>query len=206
VARPPVLSKTADPKVPLCAACHSDRVRPRPTRGGIWPRSLRVLYRVRGSLTLVAAARAVHLLSGDPDDPHRRILSPVKMVYGPPPAPLAFRITPDPRLEWETPGRQTAFHSVGGTIAPDLVDFSPEARSALSEACDWVFDFLAAGPRPAREALRAARAAGLSTASLRRAKRILAVRSIKPSVDSAWLWSRHQRPDNEGSQSGGAQT
>ncbi len=172
-----------------------------------------MLYRVRGSLTLVAAARAIHLLSADPDDLHRRILSPVKMVYGPPPAPLAFRITPAPRLEWETGGTGVPACEIGATapaytpnLPPDLLGLSPDARSALSDACDWLFDFLTAGPRPARVTLREARAAGLSTATLRRAKRILAVRSIKPSVESGWLWSRERRLDNERSQLGGAQT
>jgi hypothetical protein len=50
------------------------------------------LYRLRGSLSFAAAARTVLLISADPDHPDRRVLSAVKMAYGPLPPPLAFRI------------------------------------------------------------------------------------------------------------------
>jgi hypothetical protein len=55
-------------------------------------RSHRILYRLRGSLSFAAAARTVLLISADPDHPDRRVLSAVKMAYGPLPPPLAFRI------------------------------------------------------------------------------------------------------------------
>ena len=48
---------------------------------------------------------------------------------------------------------------------------------------------LAAGPRPAAELIRQAHAAGHSRGSLRRAKRALRVRSVKPNNDAAWLWT-----------------
>jgi hypothetical protein len=60
----------------------------------------RTFYRVRGSVPLVATARAAHLLTADPDDPDRRLLVPFKSVHALRPPPLAFRITaappPDP--------------------------------------------------------------------------------------------------------------
>jgi hypothetical protein len=48
-------------------------------------RARRALYRVRGSLALVAAARAVHLLATDPDQADRRLLAPLKMIFQAPP-------------------------------------------------------------------------------------------------------------------------
>ena len=180
-------------------------------------RALRTLYRVRGSLALVAAARSVHLLAADPDQADRRILTPLKSVFGPPPPPLAFHIAsceatgPEtsnarlvaalpsaPRLQWEEVAPVCGTH-------PDLLDLAPDAQSALSEARDWLADALASAPRPARELLADARAAGLSLPTLRRAKRLLRVSSVKPAADSPWLWSREQRPDNQDDQPGGAE-
>jgi putative DNA primase/helicase len=178
----------------------------------------RMLYRVRGSLNLVAAARSVLLLTADPDHPDRRILSAIKSVYGPPPDPLAFRIVPAasrisnlkspssphaaaPNLHWEP---SSSPPSANPSIpAPDLLDLSAESQSALTEACNWLIHFLSAGPRPAREVIRAARSVGISLRTLERAKRLLAVRSLKADADSTWLWSRDQRLDNDDRQLGG---
>jgi hypothetical protein len=165
-------------------------------------RSHRMLYRVRGSLSLVAAARAVQFLSFHHDHPDRRVLSPLKTVYGPPPAPLTFRITPQSSLEWESSAGPTRPGSPDSkcNVPPDLFGMSPDAHSALSDACDWLSDHLAAGPRPVPEILRRARAAGHSMRTLRRAKRILAVRSLKPSDESTWYWRQQNLSDNQGVQ------
>ena len=58
-------------------------------------------------------------------------------------------------------------------LATGVLDLSPESFSALSEACDWLTDFLSAGPRSAREVLGVARASGIRERTLFRAKRIL---------------------------------
>jgi len=183
-------------------------------------RAHHMLYRVRGSLSFVAAARAVHLLSPDPDQPDRRILTPLKTIHGPPPPPLAFRIAPPPpacriappppplalgvtpsqisnlkspspsssapRLVWEIPDPDSPDLA---HASPDLLDLAPDAWSALSEACHWLTASLAAAPRPASEIIREARAIGIAPRTLHRAKRLLGVRSLKPTNDSPWLWS-----------------
>jgi len=178
--------------------------------------SHRMLYRARGSLAFVAAARCVHLLTADPEQPDRRILTALKTVYGPPPPPVAFRIVtapappaeagaahptpPAPRLEWEPADAPAAPQIAGARIPsrtsgacplpPDLLDLSPDAHSSLSEACDWLAAYLTAGPRPATEVICDARAVGLSATTLRRAKRLLAVRAAKPANETGWFWSR----------------
>jgi len=155
------------------------------------------LYNVRGAVSLTAAARAAHLITIDPDDPDRRILSPLKTVYGPPPLPLAFKITPGPRLEW-------APHPV--LAPPDLLDHAAALRSALSEACDWLSDFLTAGARSAREVMPAAYRAGIARATLLRAKHLLGIRAVKSSA-GPWTWSpAPQADDSEGTQNRRAQT
>jgi hypothetical protein len=149
-------------------------------------RAHRTLYRVRGSLGYIAAARNIHLLSVDGDDSDRRVLCSLKSVHGPAAGPLAFRIEAGPRVVWAACGAGAVGDA--GRLAPDLLDLSAEARCALSDAYDWLSDCLAAGPRSARDILREARAAGHSTTTLRRAKRMLGARSVKPSTESGWLW------------------
>ena len=124
-------------------------------------------------------------------------MSPLKAVYGPLAPPVVFRIVDGPRLEWEKAGAAGAVAWEGGcgadcasAAAAELLDLSADAWSALSEACDWLADYLAGGPRAAREVLQEARAAGLSGATMRRTKRLLGVRSVRPAADSAWMWSR----------------
>ena len=142
----------------------------------------RPIYRTRGSIAFVAAARSVLLLAPHHDDADRRVLLPVKSVYGPPPPPLQFRILPGPRLDWlplpalDAPG-----------LSADMLDLTPEAR-------DWLTDALAAGPRPARDLLHDARRCGFSRGTLRRAKRLLGVGSAKGK--SAWLWTPPERPES----------
>lgn len=140
----------------------------------------RVFYRIRGSLSLVAAARSVLLLTSDPDYSDRRILTQVKNAYGPPAPPLAFRIVAGPRLEWDDPARPD------WRLATGVLDLSPESFSVLSDACDWLTDFLSAGPRPAREVLAAARATGIPRVTLFRAKRLLNIPSQK--IGHTWTW------------------
>jgi hypothetical protein len=140
----------------------------------------RVLYRIRGALSLVAAARSILLLTSDPDCPDRRILTQIKSAYGPLAPPLAFRIVAGPKLAWDDPARPD------WRLATGVLDLSPESFSVLSETCDWLTDFLAPGPRPAREVLAAARAAGIPRVTLFRAKRLLNIRSQK--IAHAWTW------------------
>jgi hypothetical protein len=90
-------------------------------------------------------------------------------------------------------------------LPPDLLELPPDAHSAIIEAADFLQHALAKGPRPATEILRQARSLGHSLITIRRAKRILAVYSLKPALDEAWLWSL-QRPDNKGDHIGGAKT
>ncbi|TWT42403.1 hypothetical protein RAS1_35340 [Phycisphaerae bacterium RAS1] len=145
------------------------------------------LYRLGGPLAAVAAARSVLLLTPDPADPARRVLTTVKSSYCVPPPALAFRIIDGPRVEW-LPADTLIASGVSG-LPLDLLDLSPDARSALVEAREWLAHALASGPRPVRDLLTEARQLGISLATLRRAKRALCVRSTRPAHDSPWLWS-----------------
>jgi hypothetical protein len=150
----------------------------------------RIFYRIRGSLSLVAAARSILALTADPDCPDRRILTQVKNAYGHLAPPLAFRIVAGPRLAWDDPARPDWRLSTG------VLDISPESFTVLSETCDWLADFLSAGPRPALDVIAAARAAGFPRRTLFRAKRLLKVASRKDG--STWTWLSTPLPSREG--------
>jgi hypothetical protein len=151
----------------------------------------RTLYRIRGSVPLAAAARAAHLLTADPDDPHCRILVPFKSVHALRPRPLAFRIISGPpsdpplapRLDWTL-----KLSNYANRLPSDLLDADPEAYSALSEACEWLTNYLLEGPRPAAELTRDARTAGLCLRTLKTAKRYLRIRSRRAPGGPGWLW------------------
>lgn len=128
-------------------------------------RSQRVLYRVRGSLALIAGARAVQLVHADVDDPDRRVLCALKTVYGPPPAALAFRISAGPRLEWGSEVGTAVARSWGSAV--DLFDLSAEAQWRCRRRATGCWTTWPMG-HGRREVLRAARGGGLSIKTLRR--------------------------------------
>lgn len=203
----------------------------------------RMLHRARGSLSYVVAARAVHLITADPDQPDRRFFASLKSAYGPPTPPLAFRITDHascadseisnlksailaepssaPRanseisnlksaiasvahLEWEPP--DSATRTGTRDLPPEILDLPAETHSMLNEACDWLAAYLADGPCAAASALHDARANGLSLATLRRAKRVLRVRSFKSRTDGTWLWSLPEPTSGQDAQTHGVCT
>jgi hypothetical protein len=119
------------------------------------------LYRGGGSIGIIGAARCGLLLAQDPDDSEGRILAATKGNLGPPPASLAFRLEPVPRLGvtrvvWEGEISWTAEELLRATADGD------EERSSLGEARAWLRQVLADGPRPARELEDEARSVGIA--------------------------------------------
>ncbi len=107
---------------------------------------------------------------------------PVRHNCGALPDGLAFRIT-DVGVAWQ-PGREAPTESrVRGTSAR-------QARCRqLQEQAAWLRDFLSGEPRPAKEVLAAAGAAGWSTGQIKRAKWELGIRCYKESAAKGrWFW------------------
>ncbi len=136
-----------------------------------------------GSVGYTAAARSVLSFAPDPDEPDsgRRMLAVAKSNLGPPiPGSLVFRIE-----QYESPdGTWTTSHAVwegrSNHSADDLSrgGGSSEERSALGDAMDFLNEELAGGRVEAKEIMRRAKNAGISDATLRRAKGKLDVRSL----------------------------
>lgn len=149
------------------------------------------MYRGGGSIGIIGAARVGLLVAADPDDRERRILATVKNNLAPHPPSLAFRLVGDAvagaaRLEW----LGESAHGVSSLLALGAAE---ERRGALQETCDVLQAILADGPLAAREVQREARAAGISSASLRRAQAVLRIRPQKvgkPGEEGQhWVWA-----------------
>lgn len=132
--------------------------------------------RVIGSVAFVNQARAAFIVTPDADDETRMLFIPSKMNIAVLGEGLAYRIggfLADVD-EVEIPTSQVCWEATPITISADaaLAAFGtdPEAGSALEEAAAFLNDTLAKGPMAANEVKAAATAAGLSWATIRRAK------------------------------------
>lgn len=111
-------------------------------------------------------------MAKDPDDEERRILAVTKSNLAKPPPALAYHI--------KTTAGEVPFLTWGGTVAYTAGALlaqggESEDRSALDEAKAFLRDVLAKGAVPAKEVQKQADQAGISYATLRRAKAVLKV-------------------------------
>ena len=163
------------------------------------------LYRGLGGVAVVNAARAALVVGGDPssDDPYRHV--------------LAFNRGNLPRtrnlsLVYQTVKRGNAIGiewlGESNCSADDIVAAAQntDANSQLQEACYVLYSILTTheGPMPATEVYSAAQEAFVSAGTLKRAKKMLKVRSRReshndlPAADNAvktqWFW---ELPDDQ---------
>ncbi len=129
----------------------------------------RALYRVGGSIGFVGLARSVLLAATDPED-GRRAIAPLKSNLSALAPPIVYRIDDEGHWWW-------------GATADDL-DAEHLLRSLKTErgvsrlaAKDFLRNALAEGPRPAREIMEEAEAAGIPRATMTRARKDLEVTS-----------------------------
>lgn len=144
------------------------------------------IYRGGGSIGIIGAARSGLLVAVDPDDDNRRVLASTKSNLGPRPESLAFRLEADDdtasHVVWEGTSTHDA-NSLTALLVPG------EEHQAVDDAKEFLLCELAEGPVGAKQVKRAASEAGISEASLRRAKASLKVRSQKASMEGGWSWS-----------------
>ncbi len=132
------------------------------------------LYRIRGSLDFVAAPRAVLKVIEDKENNHR-ILYMEKLNLAPKPQPLGFNIE-ERKVTWLGPCEL------------------PHKQRPRDKATEFLQSFLADGPKPQKDIEEQAQARGLSTATIRRAKNALNIKSCKVGFDQ-WMWELPQRED-----------
>jgi hypothetical protein len=142
------------------------------------------VYRAISSIAFAAAARAVWAVAPDPSDAGRRLMLAVKQNLTRNIGGLAFRVEAQngtPRLAWES-----------GAVTLDANDVlnidMQQDQGEKSEALEWLKDLLADGPVAVKKIQSEAKAAGLSWATVRRAKDALSVDASKSGYQGAWQW------------------
>ena len=149
-----------------------------------------VLMRVMGSLAFVAAARAAYAVVKDQDDPHRRLLLPLKNNIGNDETGYAFSVEgvtlpggiETCRVSWEsepvTVTADEAMAPAGG----------PEERSDLDDCKEFLRGLLSDGPVPSKQVKADVDGAGHSWATVRRAQKALGIVPEKEGMKGPWLW------------------
>jgi hypothetical protein len=149
------------------------------------------LNRVTGSGAFVAAVRGSYMIAKDPDDDSdtRRLFVPMKNNVGPPLDGLAFRLEQRligdkqivaPAITWES---ERITRTANEILAAS--DSATEHRSACDEASDWLSELVAGGEVDVKAIRSQAQAAGLSWATVRRAKDRLGIRAERRSEGGA---------------------
>jgi hypothetical protein len=137
-----------------------------------------------GSIDFTAAARSVLLVGRDPDDETKRAIVQTKNNLAPQGAAIGFKVEGE-KFHWTGASDLTAARMLA-------TDSNDEERSNIGEAVDFIRAMLTDGPQPAETVKAAARQAGVSEATLRRAKGRLGVRAVKqgqPGTDrQCWVW------------------
>lgn len=148
----------------------------------------RALYRGLGSIDLPAAARSVLLAGNDPDNPSDRALIQIKSNLAPFGPALGYSID-SAGFRWTGESTLTA----GAILAPESAD----GGGRRDQAADFLRDVLADGPMPSKEIDQERRAAGISEATLNRAKTSLGVRAYRLGEagrrgGGQWVWELPQ--------------
>jgi putative DNA primase/helicase len=150
----------------------------------------KAIYRGGGSIGIIGAARSALLVAKDPDDEERRILAPTKSNLAKLAPALAYCVEATengvPWVKWLGGSQHTADSLV---VQPT----GGEEQSALDEAKEFLRQVLAQEAREAKDVHREARNAGISEATLRRAKTALRVIVRKQgnflAKEQKWVWS-----------------
>jgi hypothetical protein len=153
------------------------------------------LYRALGSIAFMAAVRAALLVTSDPTDDSRRVLSVAKTNLGPVPPSLLFRIEEDPeymvaRISWE------------GTTdlnAHDLLDTHDDSGTVQGDAKERLRELLSDGESHSADSIERTimEELGCSQKTIQRARRKLGVRATPVHRDGRIVQWRWELPDKK---------
>jgi hypothetical protein len=158
--------------------------------------SRQAMMRATGSLAFMAVARVAFLVDKNPSDPDQHLLVPMKSNLSTEHQSLSFRVESvsidaglAPRLVFDSePVPITANEVLNETRG------TKEGRTALEEAKDFLQSHLAEGAVPASDVQAAAKAAGISPASLRRARNDMGITPKKSGMTGEWRWGLPEHP------------
>lgn len=136
----------------------------------------RTLYRGLGSIDFTAAARSVLMCGIDPEGGGRFLVHTKSSLTA-----------TGPSLEYEIDRHGFRWAGESPVDARDLGRSESEAQSRVEAAQTFLASQLARGPIAQQAIEAAARAAGVSSRTLYRAKTMLEVKSVR--TEDQWLWS-----------------
>ena len=140
-----------------------------------------------------AAARSVLLVGCDPEAPQKRAVTQTKCNFGPPAESVGYTITSDS----ESPSGAHFFWTGTSDLTAERIletvakmENSDGQKKAKEEAEEFLRDMLDSGRMHVKELTKEARDAGISNATLRRAKEALGVTSQSEGFgkDKKWYW------------------
>jgi DNA repair protein RadA/Sms len=146
-----------------------------------------------GSIDFTAAARSVLLVGRDPDDEQKRALVQTKNNLAPHGEAVGYKLE----------GNQFFWTGVSDLTAGRILAAESDEgeRSTITEAADFLRIALSSGGRDSKAIKDEAKEAGISEATLRRAKARLKIQARKIGLPGShyqkWVW---ELPDSEGAQ------
>lgn len=163
-----------------------------------------VLLRHEASAAFTQVMRGTMLLGRDPEDPSgdrgsQRVLATTSSNLGPEPPSLLYEVEPatvrgDTGENIET-ARVVPIGESPADGAALLGAVDEDAKAESDEAVEFLRIELAHGKQLAKTIKSAAGDAGIGPGQLRRAKRLLRVKSIKDGFHGGWVW---QLPEGNG--------
>lgn len=157
------------------------------------------IYRTIGSVAFSAVSRSAWGVTKDARDPDRRLVLPIKNNLAAMRGGLAFRIDDGasnrgPALAWEPEPVMMSADDAMGPGGP-----TRRSRTERDDAEEWLAEILDEGPLSFKEIAVSAKEAGISIATLRRAKAGLCVRSRKTG-GGGWIWKSSKHEEGKGAQ------
>ncbi len=158
------------------------------------------LLRHEGSAAFTQIIRGAMLLGHDPNDPDaedgsRRVLATTSSNLAKLAPSLVYQIKPAIIHDWTGAPITTAniahvgqSDATGHDLLKTAIDGHGDEQSALDEAEEFLRTELASGPKLAKAVQAAARDIGISTETLKRAKRKLGIAVFKDGFQGPWKW------------------
>lgn len=141
-------------------------------------------YRGMGSVDILAAVRSVLLVGCNPQDKKQRAIVHIKSNLAPYGQTLGYEVE-NGIFSWTGTSALTA----SDILATDIEG----AGSALDEAVEFLSETLQGGRVAAREIQKSSRDMGIATATLKRAKAKLCVKSLR--INDQWFWELEKFPE-----------
>lgn len=154
------------------------------------------MYRVGGSIGVIAAARSALLVATDPEDDGQRVLAVLKSNLAAKPQALTFRLEEDPeygvaKIKWAGFSDLTCAE----LLAPPRKEREHRATDVASDFLGYV---LADGPLPVENIMHEAAVLGISETTLQRAKRAKGIMSTREGFGEDGIWTWALKKDEQG--------